>query len=337
MDVKAFVSNILDTTDGNGRLTSRERNDLEYKENYHQKGWAKYAKTMAAFANNRGGVILFGIKDNPRTVMGISGEFGALPQEKFTDFLNSLFAPELNWESGIIATDKGDIGYIFTEEATNKPVIAQKVENSEKINSGDVYYRYRARSEKIKVSEMQRLIDDRVRREREQLMKNFEAIFKSGTTNLGIINYDNGSFSTPNGVDVAVDKKLIVQVLKRAKFIKEGSFNETTGTPVLKVTGNIDLAEEVPVPDIDPNKHYPYIQKQLAEKLGIAPHYVHALIWKYDMKGAKKFHIEITASNSNKIHKFSDISLQFLAEKINENRDNPDFLSQIKQEYNLRH
>lgn len=337
MDVKAFVINILDTIDGNGRLTSRERNDLEYKEAYHQRGWAKYAKTMAAFANNRGGVIIFGIKDNPRTIVGISDEFGALPQEKFTDFLNSLFAPELNWEAGIVTTDQGDIGYIFTEEATNKPVIAQKIENSEKINSGDVYYRYRARSEKIKFSEMQRLIDDRVRSEREHLMKHFETIFKSGTTNLGIINYDNGSFSTPNGVDVAIDKKLIVQVLKKAKFIKEGSFNETTGIPVLKVTGSIDLAEEVPVPDIDPNKHYPHIQKQLAEQLGIEPHYVHALIWKYNMKGMKKFHLEITASNSNKIHKFSDIALQYLAEKLNENKGNPDFLPQVKQEYNSRH
>lgn len=336
MDVKAFVVNILDTTDDSGRLTSRERNDLEYKEAYHQRGWAKYAKTMAAFANNRGGVIIFGIKDNPRTVVGIYDEFGALPQEKFTDFLNSLFAPELNWESGIVSTNKGDVGYIFTEEATNKPIIAQKTENSEKINSGDVYYRYRARSEKIKFSEMQRLIEDKVQREREHLMKHFETILKSSTTNLGIINYDKGSFSTPDGVDVAIDKKLIVQVLKKAKFIKEGSFNETTGKPVLKVTGNIDLAEEIPVPDLDPDVGHPHLQKQLAEKLGITPPVLYALIWKYQMKGTKKFHLEVTTSKSGKVHKFSDIAFQFLADKINENKDDPSFFATIRAEYNQR-
>ena len=68
-------------------------------------------------------------------------------------------------------------------------------------------------------------------------------------------------------VDVAFDRRLVTQVLKKAKFIKEGSFNETDGIPVIKVTGNIDLAEEVPVPEGNPDETHPYIQRQLAEKL----------------------------------------------------------------------
>ncbi|CAK7034729.1 MAG: hypothetical protein DESF_01455 [Desulfovibrio sp.] len=336
MSIKDFVDNVLSNTDNNGRLICRERNDLEYKETYHQRNWPKYAKTMASFANNRGGVIIFGVKDNPRTIVGISEEFHTVQQEKFTDFLNSLFSPELQWEIGTTTISTIEIGYIFTEESENKPIIAQKIENSEKINSGDVYYRYRARTEKIKFSEMQRLISEKVRSERELLLKHFETILKSSTTNIGIINYDKGSFSTPSGVDVAIDKKLIVQVLKKAKFIKEGSFDETTGTPVLKVTGNIDLAEEIPVPNLEPDIQYPYIQKQMAQKLNITTQELYALIWKYEMKGQKKFHAEITTSQSGRVHKFSDIALQFLAEKINEYKENPDFLTQIKAEYNQR-
>jgi len=34
----------------------------------------EYAKTMAAFANNRGGIIIFGVKDNPRIPIGIRKE-----------------------------------------------------------------------------------------------------------------------------------------------------------------------------------------------------------------------------------------------------------------------
>ena len=336
MSIKDFVDNVLSNTDNNGRLICRERNDLEYKETYHQRNWPKYAKTMASFANNRGGVIIFGVKDNPRTIVGISEEFHTVQQEKFTDFLNSLFSPELQWEIGTTTISTIEIGYIFTEESENKPIIAQKIENSEKINSGDVYYRYRARTEKIKFSEMQRLISEKVRSERELLLKHFETILKSSTTNIGIINYDKGSFCTPSGVDVAIDKKLIVQVLKKAKFIKEGSFDETTGTPVLKVTGNIDLAEEIPVPNLEPDIQYPYIQKQMAQKLNITTQELYALIWKYEMKGQKKFHAEITTSQSGRVHKFSDIALQFLAEKINEYKENPDFLTQIKAEYNQR-
>lgn len=85
-------------------------------------------------------------------------------------------------------------------------------------------------------------------------------------------------------------------MLRRAKFIKEGSFNETDGKPVLKVTGNIDLAEEVPVPEGNPDDTHPYIQKQLAELLKISPQDVYALVWYYKMKEAKKYHLEITTS-----------------------------------------
>ena len=39
------------------RLTSRENSRLEYKERFHWANRAKYAKTLAAFANASGGFI----------------------------------------------------------------------------------------------------------------------------------------------------------------------------------------------------------------------------------------------------------------------------------------
>lgn len=336
MSHQEFVSGVLSKTNSAGHVTSRERNDLEYKKSFGQKSWAKYAKTMAAFANNRGGYILFGIKDNPRQIVGVNSAFKGFAQEQFTEYLNSLFAPEIRWDSGIVDIGDKSVGFIYTEEAESKPIIAQKAESSEKITSGDVYYRYRARSEKMKCAEMHRVITDRVAKERENLLKLFEVIRKSETANLGIINYDKGSFSTPSGVDVAVDRRLILQVLRKAKYIKEGSFNETDGQPVLKVTGDIDLAEEIPVPDIEPDIKYPYIQKDMAKKLDVLPYEVQALVWKYKIKGQKKFHMEVTTSKSNKVHKFSDIALQFLADKLNAMKDNCTALDQIKAEYSQR-
>src|SRR5699024_5200898 len=96
----------------------------------------------------------------------------------------------------------------------------------------------------------------------------------------------NGRISTPYGVDVAIDKKLVVQVLKKAKFIKEGQLKEG-GEPVLMVTGNIDLAEEVPVPDLEPNVSHPYLQKDLTAMLGIEGKYTPALIWYFHLKDEK--------------------------------------------------
>jgi len=337
MTHEEFIRSVVTDRDNAGRIKARERNDLEYKETFGLGTKAKYARTMAAFANNRGGYILFGIKDSPRIPQGVNTAFGEFKQEVFTEYLNSLFSPEIVWEAGTVDCDGISIGYIYTYESSSKPIVALKGENSEKISSGDVYYRYRARNDKIKYPEINRIIEERIKREREQILRLMEVIRKSDTANLGIVNYSNGRFSTPFGADVVVDRRLIAQVLRRAKFIKDGSFTENGGTPVIKVTGNIDLAEEVPVPDIEPDVHYPYLQKHLAEKLSVSNQTVYALIWKYKMKGHKKYHLGISTSTATVTHKFSDIALQFLAERLNEHKDDPCWIKQIKAEYAHRH
>lgn len=333
MTHEEFIRNLVGSAGMGDRVKSRERNDLEYKESFGAGNWPRYAKTMAAFANNRGGYILFGIKDNPREIKGVNPAFNNFSQERFTESLNSQFAPELVWESGIVAFDGFSIGYIYTYEEDQKPVISLKSESSEKISSGDVYYRYRARSEKIKFPEMSRIIEGRAKKEREQILRLMETIRKSGNANLGIVNYSSGRFSTPSGVDISVDRRLVMKVLRKAKYIKEGSFDETNGQPVLKITGNIDLAEEVPVPDIEPDIQYPYLQKDLAEKLQIGKQRLYSLIWYYNMKGVKKYHMEVSTSASGKVHKFSDIALQFLAEKINEHKENPEWLIYVYHQF----
>lgn len=341
-----YVRRILSSRTVTGTLKSRESNTVEFKESFNKANTAKYAKTMAAFANNRGGYIIFGVKDNPRSIIGLkNNNFDNLSQEAFSDAINALFAPAMDWDCGIftidIPTSDGTIttykiGWLYTAEAEYKPIIAQKVNEGEHISSGDVFYRYRGRSEKIKYAEMSRIIDERATKEREGLLRLFEVIRESNTANLGIVNYNNGRISTPYGVDVTFERRLIAQVLKKAKFIKEGSFHETEGIPVIKVTGNIDLAEEVPVPEGNPDETHPYIQKQLAEMLSISTQDLYALIWYYKMKEAKKYHLEITVSTANKTHKFSNFALQFLREKLKELETQPEQFDKIRRSYRNR-
>lgn len=348
MSHEEIVRKTLSSRNAAGLLKSRESNTVEFKESFNKNSTAKYAKTMAAFSNNRGGYIIFGVKDNPRTIVGLkSDNFENMSQEQFSDAINSLFAPAMDWDCGTFTMDISvadgtgtvqnmKIGWIYTSEAEYKPVIAQKPNDGEKIHSGDVYYRYRARSEKIKFAEMSRIMDERISKEREGLLKLFEIIRDNKTANLGIVNYSNGKISTPYGVDVSFDRKLVTQVLKKAKFIKEGSFNETDGIPVIKVTGNIDLAEEVPVPEGNPDETHPYIQKELAEKLDISTQDLYALVWYYKMKEAKKYHLAITVSKNGKTHKFSNFALQFLREKLKEFESSPAELEEIRRAYKNR-
>lgn len=348
MNHEETVRKVLSSRNTAGALKSRESNTVEFKESFNKNSTAKYAKTMAAFSNNRGGHIIFGVKDNPRMIVGLKNDnFENLSQEQFSEAINSLFAPAIDWDCGtlVVAVPATDgtgtmqslkIGWIYTAEAEYKPIIAQKPNDGEKINSGDVYYRYRARSEKIKFAEMNRIIEERTAKEREGLLKLFEVIRDNKTAKLGIVNYSNGKISTPYGVDVSFDRKLVTQVLRKAKFIKEGSFSETDGIPVIKVTGNIDLAEEVPVPEGNPDETHPYIQRQLAEKLNISMQDLYALIWYYKMKEAKKYHLEITVSRSSVTHKFSEFAFQFLKEKLAELENKPEEFETIRMAYRNR-
>lgn len=350
IDHDKTVLRILSLRSSSGKLKSRESNTVEFKRTFSMGSAAAYAKTMAAFANNSGGYIIFGIEDSPRRIKGLANDnFDNLKQEKLADTINSYFAPAIDWEmgtlqlnveeideNGVVVTQIKKIGWIYTEESEMKPVISLKENSSESISSGDIFYRYRARNGKIKPTEMEKIISDRIARERENLLRVFEAIRKNGTANIGIVNYSSGRFSTPYGVDVSFDRKLVTQVLKKAKYIKEGSFNETEGIPVLRVTGNIDLAEEVPVPEGNPDETHPYIQKQMATILGITSQDLYALIWYFKMKEAKKYHLEITTSKSGKVHKFSDYAVQFLREKLKEFESNPEEFGLIREAYRNR-
>lgn len=153
-----FLKGILTNIDETGKLKSRESNNIEFKESFNKSNFPKYAKTMAAYSNNRGGYIVFGITDKPRTIKGLQNDnFDNMEQETFTDILNSFFAPEIEWECGCFLIDitKND-GAIeqkkdwldYAEESLYKPIIASKNCDSEKFANGDILYRYRARSQK---------------------------------------------------------------------------------------------------------------------------------------------------------------------------------------------
>lgn len=59
MNHEDFVRKIVSSCSSEGIIKSRESNTVEFKESYNKGSTVKYAKTMAAYANNRGGVYNF--------------------------------------------------------------------------------------------------------------------------------------------------------------------------------------------------------------------------------------------------------------------------------------
>lgn len=235
---------------GDLRVATRESHFKEFKESFSMGSLPKYAKTMASFANTKGGYMIFGVKDKPRELVGLTAkglkQFDDIDQEKLTVGLNELFSPELQWELGMYEVGGKIIGLIYTHESENKPVMTRKQFNADgkPVAEGDILYRYRARSEKIHYPELAKIIDDSRARETRALLNNIDSIIRAGASNAAILDLGKETISGPKGAKLVVDKHLINKI----SFIKEGSFNENEGAPALRLIGDVETANTIGVP-----------------------------------------------------------------------------------------
>ena len=145
-------------------LFHREGQELEFKEQFNLAGLADYFRDFAAFANNRGGYLIHGIKDSPRTRTGLSAssieQFEKIDPEKISGFLLEIYSSDIRWEQALYKFGGASIGVFRIYEATVKPVIAKKNEGKEQIiKNGEVYYRYGGRTQKIQSAELENIIN----------------------------------------------------------------------------------------------------------------------------------------------------------------------------------
>ncbi len=223
-----------------GRLSSRENSRLEYKESFNWGSRARYARTMAAFANNVGGFVVFGVKDSPRDLVGLaSAGFDRIDTAKVAGYLNSTFAPELAWEMFALEVAGMRLGVIAVEPAPAKPVICVKGDGKE-LQEAEIYYRYRGRSERIRYPELERLIGDRLRQDREAFMKHLRRIDRLGPENVGVLDLAGGDLTgSEQGLLLGDD------LVSELRVIREGQLVEAdgTGTPTLRLVGDVHVVD----------------------------------------------------------------------------------------------
>src|SRR3989304_2306420 len=222
------------------RIISRESNTIEFKESFNWNSKDKYGCTAAAFSNNRGGYIVFGVKNRPRDLVGLSNDnFENLDESKITEFLNSVFSPEILFEKYLIDVKSKKIGIFHIIQNHKKPVVC--IKNSGEIQEAVIYYRYNARNEKIKYPELKALLEGIQLKERQAWMENFERISKIGPENAAILDTIEGKIEGHSGT-LVIDEKL----LPKLKFIKEGHFAEK-GSPTLKLIGDVKPITVIPL------------------------------------------------------------------------------------------
>ena len=222
------------------RLASRESSSVEFKESFSFKAMAKYARTLAAFANCKGGMIVFGVKNNPHTYPGLQGRkldaFLEVDPERVSRELNDYFSPELRYEKSTYEFKGNTFGYLYVYEAEEKPIIANKNQSESGITEGGVYYRYHGRTQNIRYPELRQIMDDVRAKEQVLWMRHILRVAKIGIRDVGIFNFKTGVTTANNGNMFLLDESVLSQVA----FIKEGEFSEVKGKPTLKVIGNVE-------------------------------------------------------------------------------------------------
>ncbi|MGC9966671.1 MAG: ATP-binding protein [Syntrophobacteraceae bacterium] len=225
----------LDKSDP-ARLITRENSWLEFKESFNWGSRAKYAKTMAALANAQGGYIVFGIKSRPHEIIGLTGtNFENIDGEKITAYLNKTFSPEIAWEQRVYEIAGRRVGIIYVADAKSKPVVCTGNEGDD-LKESDIYYRYRARSERVKFAELRAILELERQKEREQWLHHLRHIAKVGVSNVGILDTVSGEV-VGHGGRLLISKDL----LDKVSFILEGRFAESTsqGVPTLRLIGDV--------------------------------------------------------------------------------------------------
>lgn len=219
------------------RVLARESNDLEMKESFGWRSREKYVRTMAAFANRRGGFIAFGISDSPRRVIGLSDEaVECFDPSNLSTLLGSSLSPMLVFAVDQLMVGDKTVGLIYTAECENKPVICMR--NGENLKDGEVYYRYGAQNRLIRQPEMAAIIQREKEKERERWLHLIRRMASIGSSNVALLDTITGEVTGSGGTFLIDD-----QLLKKVEFVREGQFCETDGKPTLRLIGDVQPIE----------------------------------------------------------------------------------------------
>jgi len=283
-------------------LYHREGQELEFKEQFNLAGLADYFRDFAAFANNRGGYIIFGVQDSPRLPNGLSNsaleQFNKIDPGKITGYLLEIFSSDIRWEQSVVPINQKEFGVFQIYEALTKPVIAKKNEGKDQIiKNGEVYYRYGGRTQKIQYAELENIIRKRVAQNNAQWLDLMSKIGRAGPENAAILDTEKSLIEKEQSKILVLDEDLA----NKLKFIKEGEFVQRKGSTTLKLVGDVVPISKVEVVrKVKENlvNQYPLSALDLASEIRkILPGVNESAIWQAIKENDVKHNTDYSAFN----------------------------------------
>jgi hypothetical protein len=322
------------------RTSNHECEHREFKSAFSSKDIARYAKTMAAFANKDGGVIFFGVKSSPHELIG---ETQSPDDVTFSNHIKEHFEPEIRFSLQSRNYHGVRLLVVLVYPAIDKPVICRKEvaimehgkPNKVILRQGAIYYRYSSSTDEIKYAELRKILDEQVQR-----------VFKSLVSSITLLNtvgYDKAAIV--NAEELSGDNKtasvyITTETAKNLNWIDKGKFveNPEEGENAFYVVKHVQIKQGVEIPKpTDWSNSHPYTKTALRKEVNIKT-YIDAALWKCGILNKPEYHMS-SKHEGNMIHKFSEYAKEALLAVYPlsmSDVDKKNLLKQHQQEYLVR-
>lgn len=237
MSIKNLIAKAIDTR-ADGSFYRRESQTLEFKTSFNLAAIASYMKDMAAFANNKGGLLVFGVEDTPRRAVGLNvnsiERFRNIDPEKISGFLNEYFSGHIEWDYDTFTVGSKVFAAFHIAKASIKPVVCKR-DASKDLKNGAVYFRYGGRSQTICYPELEAIINERIALNNADWLNLVQKVQISGPSNVGIMDLKEKTFSTSSGNTVFVDAGVVSDL----KVVPEGKVDPASEEAVFRLVGDV--------------------------------------------------------------------------------------------------
>lgn len=248
----------LDVSSDFLRTSWGENSSLEFKKSLQTKSEEidkSYLTIISGLANNKGGMMLFGIENKTSELIGIKPEYENLDNRYFASAIRQGLDGSFDYFFFTGKFLNKIIGFLYVSEANSKPVIIKV--NSVDIVKGDIYFRYPAQTARAEAADLRNIIDWEVNRRLTNTLGVMRKIADIGGENVALLNTESGEVDL-----VTSNQKLIIKpdTLKSINIVKRGVILEEGGDDAYTIKGDIDI-------DFDENgsfleKHIPALTKE---------------------------------------------------------------------------
>lgn len=225
------VRALFEERKGGWFFIGEETDDRECKENFNIRHLGKVLRARAALANNKGGRILFGVRDSDKLVTGIKADaWDTLDPADISQRVTSAIQPVPEYRRFRVELGHVSVGVLEVSRSSVRPAIAIK-NDGDSFAEGTIYYRYVGESKAAKPGEIEQMIRER---ERYAVQAAAAMIAKRAAGEVAILDLDTGVADGPVASFI-IDEDL----LNKVQFVREGQFVEKDGAPSLKLVGEV--------------------------------------------------------------------------------------------------